>query len=340
MRRVSIWLSVGLLIAFSLSLLSVGIVPAQALDLNASYTPSELISAVNALRASHGIAAYRTNSILMSTAQAQANYMASIGSWSDYGPGGSTLGARLLAAGYPLAGDLSLGGIASQNVTQGTSSMTPQAAVTEWMGDSEHQIALLSTGLTEIGAGVTYSGGDVYYVIDCAQPTGSGQQQAYTPSSAGGVNSAGTPVSQDQLIPMAIVSTPDNSGSVYHVVQPGQALWQIAIAYKVKINDIKSLNSLSSDVIFPGQKLLIMRVGTPTPVTPTAGPTLDLSTFTPLPTLAAITEAVTAEDTATSTPDPVAPAASQNGKTVVGGIIFFALMAAGFIAWISRQRPV
>ena len=65
----------------------------------------------------------------MGTAQAQANYMASIGTWSDYGPGGSTLGERLLAAGYPLAGDLSSGGIASQNVIQGTSSMTAQAAI-------------------------------------------------------------------------------------------------------------------------------------------------------------------------------------------------------------------
>ena len=109
-----------------------------------------------------------------------------------------------------------------------------------------------------------------------------------------------------------------------------------AIAYKVRINDIKNLNSLSSDVIFPGQKLLIMRVGTATPVSPTAGPTLDLSTFTPLPTLEAVTETVTS----TATPTPAAPAQVQNGAPVVGGIIFVALMAAGFIAWASRNRPV
>ena len=335
MRKSFVWLSVGLLLSLALGLLSVGIVPAQAIDLSTTYTPSALISAVNALRAGHGLPAYQTSSILMATAQAQANYMASIGMWSDYGPGGSTLGERLLAAGYPLAGDLNAGGIASQNVIQGTSSMTVQAAVEAWMGDAEHQIALLSTGLTQIGAGVTYSGGDVYYVIDCAQPTGSGQQQAYTPSSSGS-QTGGTPVSPIQLIPMAIVSTPDQSGAVYHVVEPGQALWQIAIAYKVRINDIKNLNSLSSDVIFPGQKLLIMRVGTATPVSPTAGPTLDLSTFTPLPTLEAVTETVTS----TATPTPAAPAQVQNGAPVVGGIIFVALMAAGFIAWASRNRPV
>ena len=113
----------------------------------------------------------------------------------------------------------------------------------------------------------------------------------------------GTPASQNQSIALAIVSTPDQAGNIYHIVQPGQALWQIAIAYKVKINDIKSLNGLTSDVIYPNQKLLIMRVGTPTPVSPTAKPTLDLSTFTPLPTL----EVITAAATGTATPVPVAP---------------------------------
>jgi len=335
MRKSFVWPFIGLLLSLALGFLPARIIPVQASDLSTTYTPSALISAVNALRAGHGLPAYETNSILMSVAQAQANYMASIGTWSDYGPGGSTLGERLLAAGYPLAGDLSAGGICSQNVAQGTSSMTVQTAInTEW-SDAEHQIALFSTSMTQIGAGVTYSGGDVYYVIAAAQPTGSGQQQAYTPSSSGS-QTGGTPVSQSQLIPMAIVSTPDQSGAVYHVVQPGQALWQIAIAYKVKINDIKNLNSLSSDVIFPGQKLLIMRVGTSTPVSPTAGPTLDLSTFTPLPTVEIFTETVTSTATAT----PVAPVQSQNGAPVVGGIIFVALAAAGFIAWASRNRPV
>lgn len=339
MRKYFIWVSIGLLVSFALGFLPVGIFSAQASGLSATYSPYALISAVNILRASNGLPAYNSNSILMATAQAQANYMASIGSWSDYGPGGSTLGERLLAAGYPLAGDLSEGGIASQNVIQGTSSMTPQAAVQAWMGDSVHQIALLSTGLSDIGAGVTYSGGDVYYVIDCAQPTGSGRQQAYTPSSSNsGGQISGTPVSQEQTIPMAIVSTPDQGGNVYHIVRQGQALWQIAIAYKVKIDDIKTLNSLSSDVIFPGQKLLIMNVGTPMPVSPTAGPTLDLSTFTPLPTLEVVTQTVTATGIPTATPS--APVQSRNGATVVGGIVLAALFAAGLIAWVSRQRPI
>lgn len=335
MRKPIVWLCVGLMLSIILGFLPARIVPVQALDLSTTYTPSALIAAVNSLRAANGLPLYTTNSILMTTAQAQANYIAATGRGSDYGPGGTTLGERLLVAGYPLAGDLSAGGLASQNWVQGNSSMTVQAAVHVWMGDAEHRIALLSTSLTQIGAGVAYSGGEVYYVIACAEPTGSGQQQPYTPPGSGG-QVGGTPASQEPTIPMAIVSTPDQSGAVYHIVLPGQALWQIAIAYKVKINDIKTLNSLLSDVIYPGQKLLIMRVGTPTPVSPTARPTLDLSTFTPLPTLEVITETTTS----TPTPTSVAPAQSQNGAPIVGGIIFVALIAAGFITWVSRHRPI
>ena len=337
MRKCYLLLPIGLLLSFAIGFLPVETNPAHAFDLSATYSPYSLINAVNALRASHGLAAYQTSSILMATAQAQANFEAENGHGSDYGPGGSSLGTLLLAAGYPLAGDLNAGGLASQNWVQGTSSMTPQAAVNIWMGDAEHRIALLSASLTQIGAGVTYSNGDVYYVIDCAQPTGGGVQQAYTPSSSGGSRvTGGATNSLEPTIAMAIVSTPNQSGAVYHVVEPGQALWQIAIAYKVKINDIKNLNGLTSDVIYPGQKLLIMRVGTSTPIPPTAKPTLDLSTMTPLPTL----EVVTPIPTDLPTPVSAAPARGQNEPLIVGGIILVALIAAGFIAWASRNRPV
>ena len=202
-----------------------------------------------------------------------------------------------------------------------------------WEGDDAHRIALYSTNLFDIGGGVASAKGLNYYVIDTGSSGNSGSSSSSSSSTS--VTTNGTAVSQSQLISMAIVSTPDQAGNVYHIVQPGQALWQIAIAYKVKINDIKTLNSLSSDVIYPGQKLLVARVGTPTPVSPTAGPTLDLSTFTPAPTLEVATETVTSTAT-----DSAPPAQSRSGAAVVGGIILMALIAAGFIAWASRQRPI
>jgi hypothetical protein len=301
---------------------------ARGLELPAAYTAYDVIAAVNALRASHGLSAYGANSILMGTAQTQANYMASTGTVTHYGPDGSRPFQRALAAGYSVAGDLSLGGFFSENI-EGDPNLTPQQVVGDWQGDAPHLNTMLSPNLQDIGAGIAQAGGFYYYVIDCGLSGGS--TTSYTPSAGGATGSSLVPT-----IAAAIVSTPDQAGNIYHVVQPGQALWQIAIAYKVKINDIKSLNSLTSDVIYPNQKLLVARVGTPTPVSPTAKPTRDLSTFTPLPTL----EVVTPIATGTATPVPVAPVQNRNGAVVVGGIILVALLAAGLIAWGLRQRPV
>src|SRR5215216_1572951 len=137
-------------------------------------SPYDLIDAVNALRASYGLAPYSINPILMSTAQNQADYMAATGHVSHSDAEGSSVTDRLLAAGYPLAGDLSLGGFRSENITSGSEGMSAQTAVDQWTGDALHLTTMISPNLTEIGAGVTVNGGRVYYVIDCAQPTNNG----------------------------------------------------------------------------------------------------------------------------------------------------------------------
>lgn len=192
-------------------------------------SPYDLINAVNALRTSYGLAPYSINSILMYTAQAQADFLAATGSMTHSGPGGIGLTDRLLAAGYPLAGDLSLGGFRSENITGGRESMSVQSAVDAWTGDSLHMNTMISPNLTEIGAGVAVSGGRVYYVIDCALPTTSGASQVAGTSVEGGATvSAGT---RDiaTLIPIAL-STSNGEGHIIHEVKAGQTLWQIAIA--------------------------------------------------------------------------------------------------------------
>src|SRR5512143_1924713 len=138
---------------------------AQPLSSHASGTPQQLINAVNALRSAHGLPAYNVNSILMGTAQAQADFMASTGSIQHTGPGGVSVTQRILAAGYPLAGDLSLGGFRSENIV-GSPGMTPEDAVNAWTGDDPHLHTMLSADLQDIGAGVAESDGVMYYVID------------------------------------------------------------------------------------------------------------------------------------------------------------------------------
>jgi uncharacterized protein YkwD len=62
-------------------------------------TAYELIDAVNNYRAQNGLPAYTVNSILMGTAQGQADYMASTGTVTHTGPGGISFPAPPLSFG-------------------------------------------------------------------------------------------------------------------------------------------------------------------------------------------------------------------------------------------------
>jgi LysM repeat protein len=290
-----------------------------------------VIDAVNSLRAAHGLAPYAVNSILMGTAQGQAEYMASTGAISHTGAGGSTVTQRLLAAGYPLAGDLSLGGFRSENIV-GSPGMTAEGAVSSWTGDDLHLHTMLSPDLQEIGAGVAEADGVTYYVIDCARPTGNGVPVAYTPGAESALSGG-----DDIIVPVAM-STPNPVGDLYHEVQAGQTLWSIAIAYGVKINDIRLLNNLdpTSTVIQRGVKLLVKRVGTATPAPPTSSAALELKTATPPPTTSL------PSPTASSSPTPtlVAVSGALTGGAAVAAIAVVALVAAALVAWAGRSRPI
>src|SRR5512135_2432939 len=137
------WGGLCALLLTGIALMPVYAASKRAVPSNMLTDAAGVIEGVNSLRIAHGLPPYAVDSILMGTAQAQAEYMASIGTWSHTGPGGSTVTERLLAAGYPLAGDLSLGGFRSENVVMGTG-MTAQEAVNSWTGDSIHLHTMLS----------------------------------------------------------------------------------------------------------------------------------------------------------------------------------------------------
>jgi len=221
-------------------------------------TPYDLINAVNALRASHRLSAYSINPILMFTAQNQADFMAATGNVTHTGAGGSSVTSRLLAAGYPLAGNLSF---------LPTTGGAPQAVVTTVNGEST----------APVGEAVVY------------------------------------PV---------VLATPNVDGNVIHEVKIGQSLWQIAVAYEVKIDDIKRLNNLSNNNIYPGDKLLIKKdvtLPTASPTASAASEVLSSSTSTPLPAIAPV------QPTDTLIPSPVitSDGATQNNKwTITGSHLF------------------
>lgn len=294
--------------------------------LQVAASPYDLINAVNTLRVSYGLAPYSVDATLMAVAQAHADYMAATGNVSHTGLGGTMVTERLLAAGYPLAGDLSLGGFRSENITSGNETKSAQDAVNGWTGDALHLNTMISPNLTEIGAGVSVNNGRVYFVIDCALPTDSG-----VPQSAAGtaVASGSTAIPGGGVIIPVQVVTPNSDGDVIHEVKAGQTLWQIAISYDTKIEEIKRLNNRYDNSIYPGEKLLI-RKGVIAPAT-TAVPT---STVGPAASSTAVSTRTAALESSnpavTSSAAPIAVSTNRIMSIAIG-IIALAVLAVLFV---------
>ena len=123
-----------------------------------------------------------------------------------------------------------------------------------------------------------------------------------------------------------------------HEVKPGQSLWLIAIAYETRIDDIKSLNSLFDNSLFPGQRLLIKPgvIVTALPATATLAQP-DLATMTSLPTWTVTTLAPTGSPTPPAITD--APASNTGVIQIAIGIIALAVLGGGIFTWLgSRKR--
>jgi len=285
-------------------------------------TASELVDAVNALRATHGLAPYNTNSILMGTAQGQAEYNLSIGTITHISADGLLPYQRALLAGYPVAGDLSNGspGWFSENITGGVGESASEA-VQIWTGDDSHLNTMISSNFQDIGAGVAVSGNTYYYVIDCGRSTG-GTPSTFVPP----------PTYKTPLATM-VPNTPNADGSITYIVQRGDTPLAIAIAYGISLKEIYALNNLTdSSLIYPNQKIIVRGAFTPTPTQPTGTPT-ERPTITSWPT-----STPTASRTSippTSTPSPGLPVPAARGSVIA--IIVTALVIAALLALLGRR---
>ena len=329
--KIFVW-AVVLIFPVLLSISSVSKAEAVAVpELESS--PYDLIDAVNALRVSNGLPAYSISSILMYTAQNQADFMAITGNVTHTGQVVQVL--RIVSsrqvihwrAIFPLVD------FARRILSAEPRSMLAQEAVKQWTGDAPHLDTMLSVHLSEIGAGVAISGdGRLYYVIDCAQPKAGNAPQVVTQAVGGG---SAVPEAGAVVYPV-IVSTPNADGNVIHEVRAGQSLWQIAIAYDVKIDNIKRLNNLSDNNIYPGSKLLIEMGATPLAGTATESPTLEAvtPTISPVPTMTHI------QPTVTTSPIVPSSMSAQNQSTmrIAIGIIALALLAGGAFTWLGTVK--
>ncbi len=284
----------------------------------------DLITAVNALRSENKLPQYQVNSTLMIVAQAQADHMAKTGVASHFDAAGLRPYQRAVKAGYSVAGDLSQGGLFFENIDSGAG-LSPADAVKKWKEDSLSLAVMLSPDLKDVGAGVAVANGVTYYVLDAGSALNKVE-----------LTSAVTPT-PTLALGAVVTSTALEDGSIYHIVQPKEALWSIAMAYNIAVDDIKHLNRLTTDDIFEGQKILIYKPKAGTTITPVPGITFT-ATFG-IPTSTA-TQLVTPTITATATPPPVSPASTWGGGIVVGAIVLIALLGAGIGSWLASKKQV
>lgn len=213
----------------------------------------QLISEVNGLRAAYGLPPYQVDNALMSAAQKHSNYQAQIGTWTHTGSGGSRPHDRAVAAGFGGGAQV----FVSENVAMGIN-LSPQKTVHEMWQDAIHLETMISNLYTHIGAGVGTAGDSVYYTIVVGYIAGSAGDSSMPSDVPSNTELGGTPLPTQIPVEPIKVATPGADGSIFHVVQWGQFLENIASAYEIQLGDLLAMNGLTTDVvIYPGDKLMI-----------------------------------------------------------------------------------
>jgi LysM repeat protein len=253
--------SIYLNIAIGMLLLLLSWTPSRSASASHSYGNSssaiDVITQINSYRTQNGLPAYQIHQDLMTIAQAQSDHQAAIGSVTHTGPGGTSPRERAQAVGYGGGGTIWI-----SEIIYGGSHATTATAMSWWKNSQVHNQAMLSSRYQEIGAGVAASGDGVYFTAVMAVVAGGSSDGDGGSSSS--LDTADSPPA-NPVVPVA-VAEPRADGSVVHEVQVGQTLWSIAAVYGVPLKTLTSLNNLSeSEMIFPGQEILIQPPHTPTP---------------------------------------------------------------------------
>ncbi len=222
-------------------------------------TGYDLVDAVNALRTSQGLEPYTIDPWIMAYAQQHSQYQADTQTSTHLHSDGKN--------------SLSVGLI--ENVAGGDNGVvTVSIVVNEIWVDWGHLKTMTGYASGEVGAGVALGANNtIYYTLNVRPGNQTGNATTIAPPAA-------------TFIPI-ITNTPDSSGSIIHIVEPGETLWGIAVSYGVTMDNIRSLNGMLSDetTVYIGQRLFIQLAPvTSTPMQEAMIPTSTTTPPTPTPT--------------------------------------------------------
>lgn len=247
-----------------------------------------LVDAVNALRAQYGLPPYQVNPSLMTAAQLHSEWAAGAGYHSHAGPDGSRPRDRAIQQGYGSGATVYV----SENIYWSSANPTNATAVNWWTNSPIHFQGMTSDFYLEIGAGVAYNGSAGYFTLMFGVVSGQASSSAGSSAGQTAPQSLSDFGSGDVITPI-LVATPGPDGSVFHQVQEGQFLINIADAYGIELDELLAINDLDeTSIIYPGDLVMITAPQhTPTPEpeptdTPAAsGGALPAGTATAFPTL-------------------------------------------------------
>jgi len=288
MRRLFTLLLLGVILTGSL------LIPFGKAQAAGSVSGADMIAMMNSWRANYWSNPLIENAILNSCAQWTAEEMARTSARNHLAYLGYTSVSTRCA-------DFGFGGGKTVFVTENWAThpnMTIDILAGYW-ADAQHMLPATSEQYRYVGVGIaTGSDGFTYYILHAGAISGEAMPAPYATSSGSTVSQ---PATTSNFVQPVLTATPNADGDTYHIVQYGQALSTIATWYGVTVAEIKTLNSLTSDAIYEGQKLLI-RIKPTVTITPTRTATVPQPTRTLTPTQAPTTPRATV--TATATPKP------------------------------------
>ena len=288
-------------------------------------TAYEVITAVNALRASYGLDPYLVDGLLMISAQGQADYLAAMSPDivdGHTGPGGTDADQRAFNVGFPYVEGLDI----NENWASLPESASVDTLIYDVWGDEIHMHTMLHDRGQLVGMGVAQADGRYYYILDVAAYWGDAGLTAQPTTLAYGEGAA-TQQYISQYIAPVTRAKPGADGSIVHTVQSGQSLYMLAQHYEVNIADLRALNGMqNSDTIYIGQKIIIRG---PQPATdmPAQTPTPQAASATAVPTLPPLLAA----SAAPATQSPSSSLAALGLENSLWFLIFFVLFAIGLL---------